>query len=191
MSQCVFCTSSHEDALAHTIPTVAYSADSFSGSKSAHIFTVNVGYFNTPDVASGTSYAGELFIGTADDSGNPTYSGHRFTTRPDKISFRYKYAPQGSEKFYVKIELKDAAGSVLYSKEDTQGPEAKEWTEYTTSIDWADLTKKPENILIIFKSSSSAKPKVSAKSNLEVAGKTERGHFGSSLYIDDIQMIYE
>ena len=172
-------------------PTVAYSTDSFSGSKSAHIFTVNVGYFNTPEVASETSYAGELFIGTADNSGNPTYSGHRFTTRPDKLSFRYKYAPKGSEKFYVKIELKDAAGSVLYSKEDTQGPAATEWTEYTTSIDWADLTKKPENILIIFKSSSSAKPDVTAKSNLEVAGKTERGHFGSSLYIDDIQMIYE
>ena len=172
-------------------PTVAYSADSFSGSKSAHIFTVNIGYFNTPDVASGTSYAGELFIGTADDSGNPTYSGHRFTTRPDKLSFRYKYAPKGSEKFYVKIELKDATGSILYSKEDTQGPAATEWTEYTTSIDWADLTKKPENILIIFKSSSSAKPGVSAKSNLEVAGKTEKGHFGSTLYIDDIQMIYE
>lgn len=172
-------------------PTVAYSADSFSGSKSAHIFTVNIGRFNTPDVASGTSFAGELFIGTADDSGKPTYSGHMFTTRPDKLSFRYKYAPKGSEKFYVKIELKDAAGSVLYSKEDTQGPAATEWTEYTTSIDWADLTKKPENILIIFKSSSSTKPNVSAKSNLEVAGKTERGHFGSSLYIDDIQMIYE
>ena len=172
-------------------PTVAYSADSLSDSTSAHIFTVNVGVGNTPDVASGTSYAGELFIGTADDKGNPTYSGHRFTTRPDKLSFRYKYAPKGSEKFYVKIELKDAAGSVLYSKEDTQGPAATEWTEYTTSIDWTDLTKKPENILIIFKSSSSAKPKVSAKSNLEVAGKTERGHFGSSLYIDDIQMIYE
>lgn len=172
-------------------PTVAYSADSFSGSKSAHIFTVNIGRFNTPDVASGTSFAGELFIGTADDSGKPTYSGHMFTTRPDKLSFRYKYAPKGSEKFYVKIELKDAAGSVLYSKEDTQGPAATEWTEYTTSIDWADLTKRPENILIIFKSSSSTKPNVSAKSNLEVAGKTERGHFGSSLYIDDIQMIYE
>ena len=172
-------------------PTVAYSADSLSDSTSAHIFTVNVGVGNTPDVASGTSYAGELFIGTADDKGNPTYSGHRFITRPDKLSFRYKYAPKGSEKFYVKIELKDAAGSVLYSKEDTQGPAATEWTEYTTSVDWADLTKKPENILIIFKSSSSAKPKVSAKSNLEVAGKTERGHFGSSLYIDDIQMIYE
>ena len=175
-------------------PTVAYSStEKCEGSYSAHLFSVNIGGMNTSSsiLAGNTTYPGELFIGTADDSGNPTYSGHRFTTRPDKISFRYKYAPKGSEKFYVKIELKDAAGSVLYSKEDTQGPEAKEWTEYTTSIDWADLTKKPENILIIFKSSSSAKPKVSAKSNLEVAGKTETGHFGSSLYIDDIQMIYE
>lgn len=175
-------------------PTVAYSStEKCEGSYSAHLFSVNIGGMNTSSsiLAGNTTYPGELFIGTADDSGNPTYSGHRFTTRPDKISFRYKYAPQGSEKFYVKIELKDAAGSVLYSKEDTQGPEASKWTEYTTSIDWADLTKKPENILIIFKSSSSAKPKVSAKSDLEVAGKIETGHFGSSLYIDDIQMIYE
>ena len=175
-------------------PTVAYSStEKCEGSYSAHLFSVNIGGMNTSSsiLAGNTTYPGELFIGTADDSGNPTYSGHRFTTRPDKISFRYKYAPKGSEKFYVKIELKDAAGSVLYSKEDTQGPAATEWTEYTTSIDWADLTKKPENILIIFKSSSSAKPDVTAKSNLEVAGKTETGHFGSSLYIDDIQMIYE
>ena len=175
-------------------PTVAYSStEKCEGSYSAHLFSVNIGGMNTSSsiLAGNTTYPGELFIGTADDSGNPTYSGHRFTTRPDKLSFRYKYAPKGSEKFYVKIELKDAAGSVLYSKEDTQGPAATEWTEYTTSIDWADLTKKPENILIIFKSSSSAKPDVTAKSNLEVAGKIETGHFGSSLYIDDIQMIYE
>ena len=128
---------------------------------------------------------------TADDSGNPTYSGHRFTTRPDKISFRYKYAPKGSEQFYVKIELKDAAGSVLYSKEDTQGPAASEWTEYSVSFDWSDFSKQPENILLIFKSSSAKKPGVTADTTMEVAGVTEPGHFGSSLYIDDIQMIYE
>lgn len=175
-------------------PTVAYSTESFSGSKSAHIFTVNVGGANTLSSwgAVGTSYAGELFIGTADDSGNPTYSGHRFTTRPDKLSFRYKYAPKGSEKFYVKIELKDAAGSVLYSKEDTQGPAASEWTEYSVSFDWSDFSKQPENILIIFKSSSAKNPGVTADTTMEVADVTdEPGHFGSSLYIDDIQMIYE
>ena len=174
-------------------PTVAYSTESFSGSKSAHIFTVNIGGANTLNGlgARGTSHAGELFIGSADDSGNPTYSGHMFTTRPDKLSFRYKYAPKGSEQFYVKIELKDADGSVLYSKEDSQGPTASEWTEYSVSFDWSDFSKQPENILIIFKSSSAKKPGVTADTTLEVAGVTEPGHFGSSLYIDDIQMIYE
>ena len=175
-------------------PTVAYSStEKCEGSYSAHLFSVNIGGMNTSSsiLAGNTTYPGELFIGTADDSGNPTYSGHRFTTRPDKISFRYKYAPKGSEKFYVKIELKDAAGSVLYSKEDTQGPAASKWTEYSVSFDWSDFSKQPENILIIFKSSSAKKPGVTADTTMEVAGVTEPGHFGSSLYIDDIQMIYE
>ena len=175
-------------------PTVAYSStEKCEGSYSAHLFSVNIGGMNTSSsiLAGNTTYPGELFIGTADDSGNPTYSGHRFTTRPDKISFRYKYAPKGSEKFYVKIELKDAAGSVLYSKEDTQGPAASEWTEYSVSFDWSDFSKQPENILIIFKSSSAKKPGVTANTTMEVVGVTEHGHFGSSLYIDDIQMIYE
>lgn len=92
----------------------------------------------------------------------------------------------------MKIELKDAAGSVLYSKEDTQGPAASEWTEYSVSFDWSDFSKQPENILIIFKSSSAKNPGVTADTTMEVADVTdEPGHFGSSLYIDDIQMIYE
>lgn len=174
--------------------TVAYSpAEKCEGAYSAHLFSVNIGGMNTTNdiLAGNTTYPGELFIGTADDSGNPSYSGHKFINRPDKFSFKYKYAPKGSEKFYVKIEFKDASGNVLYTSEDLEGPSASEWTEYSTSIDWSDLTKKPENILIIFKSSSSKDPDVTAKSNLEVAGQTETGHFGSSLYIDDIQMIYE
>lgn len=174
--------------------TVAYSpAEKCEGAYSAHLFSVNIGGMNTTNdiLAGNTTYPGELFIGTADDSGNPSYSGHKFINRPDKFSFKYKYAPKGSEKFYVKIEFKDASGNVLYTSEDLEGPSASEWTEYSTSIDWSDLTKKPENILIIFKSSSSKDPDVTAKSNLEVAGQTETGHFGSSLYIDDLQMIYE
>lgn len=174
--------------------TVAYSpAEKCEGAYSAHLFSVNIGGMNTTNdiLAGNTTYPGELFIGTADDSGNPSYSGHKFINRPDKFSFKYKFAPKGSEKFYVKIEFKDASGNVLYTLEDLEGPSASDWTEYSTSIDWSDLTKKPENILIIFKSSSSKDPDVTAKSNLEVAGQTETGHFGSSLYIDDIQMIYE
>ncbi len=175
-----------------SFPTVAYSPDCVSGSRSAHIYTVNVGRLNTDAIASGTSYAGELFIGTADDSGNHSTDGHSFSSRPDKFTFKYKFAPKGSEKFYVKIEFKDASGNVLNTLEDTEGPSASDWTAYSTDFSWDDLSKKVANIYISFKSSSSSSPGVNAASTLEVAGNAETGgHFGSSLYVDDIELIYE
>ncbi len=175
-----------------SFPTVAYSPDCVSGSRSAHIYTVNIGTFNTDAIASGTSYAGELFIGTADDSGNHSTDGHSFSSRPDKFTFKYKFAPKGSEKFYVKIEFKDASGNVLNTLEDTEGPSASDWTAYSTDFSWDDLSKKVANIYISFKSSSSSSPGVNAASTLEVAGNADTGgHFGSSLYVDDIELIYE
>ncbi len=175
-----------------SFPTVAYSPDCVSGSRSAHIYTVNVGRLNTDAIASGTSYAGELFIGTADDSGNHSTDGHSFSSRPDKFTFKYKFAPKGSEKFYVKIEFKDASGNVLNTLEDTEGPSASDWTAYSTDFSWDDLSKKVANIYISFKSSSSSSPGVNAASTLEVAGNADTGgHFGSSLYVDDIELIYE
>ncbi len=175
-----------------SFPTVAYSPDCVSGSRSAHIYTVNIGTFNTDAIASGTSYAGELFIGTADDSGNHSTDGHSFSSRPDKFTFKYKFAPKGSEKFYVKIEFKDASGNVLNTLEDTEGPSASDWTAYSTDFSWDNLSKKVANIYISFKSSSSSSPGVNAASTLEVAGNADTGgHFGSSLYVDDIELIYE
>lgn len=175
-----------------SFPTVAYSPDCTSGIKSAHIYTVNVGKFNTDAVASGTSYPGELFIGKADDSGNHSSDGHAFTSRPDKFTFKYKFSPKGSEKFYVKVEFKDAEGNVIAVKEDTEGPAAAEWTEYSTTLDWNDITRKAASIYISFKSSSSGSPGINANSTLEVAGNSSQaGHFGSSLYVDDIELIYE
>lgn len=175
-----------------SFPTVAYSPDCVSGSRSAHIYTVNVGRLNTDAIASGTSYAGELFIGTADDSGNHSTDGHSFSSRPDKFTFKYKFAPKGSEKFYVKIEFKDASGNVLNTLEDTEGPSASDWTAYSTDFSWDDLSKKVANIYLSFKSSSSSSPGVNAASTLEVAGNADTGgHFGSSLYVDDIELIYE
>ncbi len=175
-----------------SFPTVAYSPDCVSGSRSAHLYTVNIGTFNTDLVASGTSYSGELFIGTADDSGNHSFDGHAFSSRPDKFTFKYKFAPTGSEKFYVKIEFKDDSGNVIASKEDTAGPASSDWTTYTADLDWTDITKKAASIYISFKSSSSSSPAVNANTTLEVAGnESQGGHFGSSLYVDDIELIYE
>lgn len=177
-----------------SFPTVAYSPKEFSeGTKSAHVFSVDIGKSST-DAAPGinhTTYPGELFIGTADNSGNHASDGHSFVSRPDKFSFKYKYAPVSSEKFYVEILFKDASGNVIFSKVDNDGPSSSDWATYTCDINWGDLSKKVTSIYICFKSTSSSSPDKVNRSTIEVAGNNFTGHFGSSLYIDDIQMIYE
>lgn len=176
-----------------SFPTVAYSPKKFTGAKSAHVFSVDIGK-NSTDIAPGashTTYPGELFIGTADNSGNHASDGHSFVGRPDRFTFKYKYAPVGEEKFYVEILFKDASGNVIFSKVDNDGPSSPDWATYTCDINWEDIHKKVSSIYISFKSTSSSSPDKINRSTIEVAGKNFTGHFGSSLYIDDIQMIYE
>lgn len=181
-----------------SFPTVAYSPKEFTqGNISAHVYSVNVGKYNTdltPNSMFGhddKTYVGELFIGTADDSGNHSSDGHSFASRPDKFSFKYKYTPVKNEKFYVEILFKDASGNVIFSKVDNDGPSSSAWATYTCDINWEDIHKKVSSIYISFKSTSSSSPDKINRSTIEVAGNNFTGHFGSSLYIDDIQMIYE
>ena len=183
-----------------SFPTVAYSPQEFTQGNiniSAHVYSVNVGKYNTdltPNSMFGhddKTYVGELFIGTADDSGNHSSDGHSFASRPDKFSFKYKYTPVKNEKFYVEILFKDASGNVIFSKVDNDGPSSSAWATYTCDINWEDIHKKVSSIYISFKSTSSSSPDKINRSTIEVAGNNFTGHFGSSLYIDDIQMIYE
>ena len=178
-----------------SFPTVAYSPQEFTqGNISAHVYSVNVGKYNTdlsPFGHDNKTYVGELFIGTADDSGNHSSDGHSFASRPDKFSFKYKYTPVKNEKFYVEILFKDASGNVIFSKVDNDGPSSSAWATYTCDINWEDIHKKVSSIYISFKSTSSSSPDKINRSTIEVAGNNFTGHFGSSLYIDDIQMIYE
>ena len=180
-----------------SFPTVAYSPQEFTQGNiniSAHVYSVNVGKYNTdlsPFGHDNKTYVGELFIGTADDSGNHSSDGHSFASRPDKFSFKYKYTPVKNEKFYVEILFKDASGNVIFSKVDNDGPSSSAWATYTCDINWEDIHKKVSSIYISFKSTSSSSPDKINRSTIEVAGNNFTGHFGSSLYIDDIQMIYE
>ena len=178
-----------------SFPTVAYSPEKFTqGNILAHVYSVNVGKYNTdlsPFGHDNKTYVGELFIGTADDSGNHSSDGHSFASRPDKFSFKYKYTPVKNEKFYVEILFKDASGNVIFSKVDNDGPSSSAWATYTCDINWEDIHKKVSSIYISFKSTSSSSPDKINRSTIEVAGNNFTGHFGSSLYIDDIQMIYE
>ncbi len=177
-----------------TCHTASPSIDSHSGKYSAHIYTVNIGTFNTDAADSGTPYPGEIFLGTANDSGKHSSDGHSFISRPDKISFWYKFKPSAgtSETFYALVELKAADGTSLFRKEITDGPAAEAWTLYEIPVEYSDLTKKVANAVIMFKSSSASKVDTDANSQLEINGVVDfTAHFGSSLRIDDVEFIYE
>ena len=176
-----------------SFPTVAWSDDAFDG-KSAHIFTANTGTASTADVTyADDTTVGELFIGTADDSGNHSSDGHDFPSRPSALSFKYKYSPVSEDAFYVKVEIKAADGSVIVSKEILDGPAASSWSDYRINLEYQDMSRKAASIFISFKSSSAADSSAGYAKNsvVEAAGGDYTGHFGSSLRIDDLQMIYE
>lgn len=170
-------------------PCTGSSVDSHSGSYSALAIVVNVGGTNTNSSAAGTNYVGEIYIGTADDSGNHATEAHAFASRPTGLKFHYKYAPRSNESFAVKIDLRSSDGTVLASSEVTGGA-ASEWTEFVLPLDYSELRMKAAEIYISFKASANAGG-VNSNTKIEMGGGSYTGHFGSQLRIDDVELIYE
>ena len=176
-----------------SFPTVGWSSDASNGSRSAHIFTVNTSTSSTADIAyAEDTKVGELFIGTADEGGNHSSEGHEFSSRPSAFEFMYKYAPLSGETFYVKVEIRAADGTVIASEEVTDGPSSNGWTPYRLEIGYSDMTRKASSIYIVFKSTSSAASSAAYEKQvqIELAGGSYTVHAGSSLRIDNLQMIY-
>ena len=176
-----------------SFPTVGWSSDASNGSRSAHIFTVNTSTSSTADIAyAEDTKVGELFIGTADEGGNHSSEGHEFSSRPSAFEFMYKYAPLSGETFYVKVEIRAADGTVIASEEVTDGPSSNGWTPYSLEIGYSDMTRKASSIYIVFKSTSSAASSAAYEKQvqIELAGGSYTVHAGSSLRIDNLQMIY-
>lgn len=172
-------------------PTVAYTTDANSDGKAAMIYSVNVGDWLTSTASVGDRVAGELFIGTADDSGNHSSDGHDFGSRPDILRFHFKYQSVNSETFYVKVELRSGS-NVIASAERSDIGQTSSWTPMDMPLVYADEMQKATSIYIIFKSTTAEKPEVIGNYNLVIRdGKSEKGNFGSILYVDDLELIYE
>ena len=171
-------------------PSSGYVKDAFGGAKAALVFSVNVSNGNTDVSAVANTTEGELWIGKADDSGNRTSEGHSFTSRPDRLTFHYKYAPHDKEKFYVYSWIKDSEGNVIASAEETAGPAADEWTMHSMTYNYSTLDKKAASIYILFRSCN-GDGSVSTKKSFELGEETVTAHAGSMFKIDDIELIYE
>ncbi|HIZ86132.1 MAG TPA: DUF4493 domain-containing protein [Candidatus Coprenecus stercoravium] len=172
-------------------PTVAYTSDANNGGRAAMVYSVNVGDWLTASASVGDRVAGELFIGTADDSGNHSSDGHAFGSRPSALRFHYKYSPKDSETFYVKIEIRSGS-TVIASAEKSDGAAASGWSPLEIPLTYSENGMKATGIYITFKSTTAEKPGVNGGYELVIRdGQSYTGNFGSILYLDDIELIYE
>lgn len=169
-------------------PCAAYSTDAHSGSKSAMVYTVSVNDLNTDGTSLGDHVPGEIWIGTANDSGEHNTDGHEFKSRPTFLKFWYKYAPLNAETFVVSLNIKDGAGNTIASAEMTDGASAREWTECVLPITYSNLTVKAASIYLSFRSCVGGTTTMNKK--IEIAGNEESAHIGSVLRIDDIELTY-
>ncbi len=169
-------------------PCTAYSTDRHSGEKSAMVYTVNVNGANTSGTSLGSNIPGEIWIGRADDSGNHASDGHSFASRPSLLKFWYTYVSYNSETFVVTCILKDAQGNEIARAEKTDGGAAGEWTFCEMPIVYSNLESKAASIYISFKSCESGS--INVNSTMEIAGIQQTSHLGSTLRIDDIELIY-
>lgn len=177
-------------------PSSGYVDDRHSGSKAAMLYNVNVGSSNTGynnstiGVASGTTYEGEIWIGTADDEGNHATEGHAFASRPSRLTFYYKYAPTGGDRFFVDAWVKAADGTVLATAQETSGPAADTWTLYSLPFEYKVFDKKAASIYVRF-SSCYGNGHVDTDSKFRLGEESVKAHAGSFFKLDDIELIYE
>lgn len=177
-------------------PSSGYVDDRHSGDKAALLYTVNVGSSNTGynnntiGVASGNTYEGEIWIGTSDSDGNHATEGHAFASRPSRLTFYYKYAPTGGDKFFVDAWVKAADGTVLATARETAGPAADTWTLYSLPFEYKVFDKKAASIYVRF-SSCYGNGHVDTDTKFRLGEETVKAHAGSFFKLDDIELVYE
>lgn len=175
-------------------PTVTYVVSNVhGGSKAAQIATVSTGQ-SASEIAKGSTYAGELFIGRSNDRHQDDWAyastGHAFSSRPSVMKFWYQYDSYDGESFYVKIEVRDASGNVIASAERSDIGGASSWTECSMPLTYNTQTVKASSIFITFKSSSASSPET-RKTKLSFYNSDDENHYvGSVLRVDDVQLVY-
>jgi hypothetical protein len=170
-------------------PSSGYVKDARTGNKAALLYCVNVGGGNTDGTAVGTTYEGEIWIGTSDGEGNRTSEGHAFSTRPSKLAFYYKYSPKNSKTFFVDAWIKAADGTVLASAQTTDGPAADSWTRHEMTFNYTVTDKKAATIFVRI-SSCYGDGAVTVKKKFSLGEEEVTAHADCFLKIDDIELVY-
>ena len=122
--------------------------------------------------------------------------GHRISSRPTQMSFKYKYQPYKSDKFVVTIILENSTSGKIVEKSVSIGGEQKDLVPYILDfseyVDDPNLnTIKADRIKIRFESGTN-KSYYGIHGNVgNMQGNTDSKWIGSVLTIDDVELIYE
>lgn len=175
-------------------PTVSYiDSGTHGGGKSAQIASVATGH-GASELASGTSYPGELFIGKSNDKHQDDWAyastGHSFSSRPSKVSFWYQFEAYDGESFYVGAEVRDASGNVIAKAEKTSSAGVSAWTEMTLDFNYSNTTTKAAAVFMTFKSSTESHPAVQKRKLTYYNSDSDNHYVGTVLRVDDVQMLY-
>ncbi len=168
-------------------PTTSYTSSSRSGSKAAQVMSIAVNNANSEIVGSGST-VGKLFIGTTADDGSVSGTGHSFTSRPTKMEFYYKYAPNEGESFSATVKVLNGS-TVIATGSLTNGATVSSYTKGEVNLTYSNTSLTATSIQIEFLSCSGS-PKCSKKTVTIPAGDY-KVYAGSILTIDDITMLYE
>lgn len=149
--------------------------------------------------------AGRLFLGSYSYSSDTdeTYSeDYPFTTRPAKMTFKYKYIAKtdsSKDKGYVKVILKNN-DEILFEKEQDINDTSTSTNAMTMTIPFSypDNCKKPTSICVMFCSSVAGKKLDQSYEHTNISHydigipeyKAQACVTGSELYINDIELIY-
>lgn len=173
--------------------------DCHSGSKAAVIETVGWGSGNT--AAGGASILnhftpGELYLGSYDESSQAGNYGIPFETRPTAIEFYYKYTPKNEADYgTVIMEVVNDHGDVIGSTGVVALAQQSAYTLKSVPIAYTDIHSKAKTVRVVFKSTVGDDGTHNflshSSDNINYASvNADSRHYGSSLYIDDINLAY-
>ncbi|MDD3108882.1 MAG: DUF4493 domain-containing protein [Alistipes sp.] len=171
-------------------PTVSYTTSAHSGSKAAQLITVGLSNGGTAGTVVGTSYVGEMWIGTEDGSGNRATEGFAFSSRPTKLQFSYNFSSYNSESFYLLLQIKDASGNTIGNVEVTDNASTSGWGVKTVAIPYTNIMAKAAKIYMTIKPTTSNGKQLNR--TIEMAGTNYTGVcYGSCLKVDDLTLLYD
>lgn len=188
-----------------TCPAVYFTSDAYSGNKAVELHTSGHGgeYASTSfSIYPESAFPASIFIGTYkwENKAENKVLGHSFESRPLSIVFFYKYKPYNSDSFKVLVSLKNNDITIAeseYVHELTQ-VEDSDYRKCSIALNYSNYILKATSISIeFFSTNKTSFSKSDFIKNGTIYLPTDNGsvkwnaHYGSTLKIDDVQLIYE